>query len=346
MKNKPLSFALIGAGGIAQTHLQAFQQTQLARLVAVMDLRQEAAQSVSDVHRCQAFRSMDTLMDSLSGSARTFQAAIVCTPPSTHPEICMRLAEAGIHVLCEKPFAVDRQSAEAMIEAAERNRTILTMASKFRYTQDMIRARQLITSGLLGEVLMFENTFAGHVDMSRRWNSNPAISGGGVLIDNGTHSVDIIRYLLGPIQAIQVIEGKRIQNLPVEDTVRIMARTGQDVLAAVDLSWSINKQTPWYVSVYGTQGTALVGWSESKYRRESDREWTTLGSGYNKVQAFTDQLNNFCEAIQAGQDLLIGHEDAIASVDVIEAAYESLRRDDWVSIRRGAPRETSSPAQV
>ncbi len=256
-------------------------------------------------------------------------AAIVCTPPSTHPEICSQLAKAGVHVLCEKPMAIDKQSAIGMIEIAKKHNTIITMASKFRYVSDMIYAKQLITSGVLGEICLFENTFAGHVDMTRRWNSVPAISGGGVLIDNGTHSVDIVRYLLGPIQAIQTIEGRRVQNIPVEDTVRIHAKTESGALAAMDLSWSINKQTPWFASIYGTNGTALVGWSESKYRRNTDSQWTVFGKGYDKVQAFVDQLENFCGAINGTSQLLITYEDAIASATAIEIAYESLRRDDW-----------------
>jgi predicted dehydrogenase len=227
-----------------------------------------------------------------------------------------------------------------MIRNANESGTIFTMASKFRYVADMIYAKQLITSGILGEILLFENTFAGHVDMSRRWNSIPEISGGGVLIDNGTHSVDIIRYLLGPIQSIQTLEGRRVQNLPVEDTVRIHAKTVTGTLAAVDLSWSINKQTPWFVSIYGTDGTALVGWGESKYKRDSDKEWTVFGKGYNKVQAFTDQIHNFCKAIHGAESLLITSEDALASVDAIETAYESLRRDDWVTVPSDPLRES------
>ena len=327
MNKSPLTFALIGAGGIAQTHLQAFAKTNLAKLGAVIDLRTEAAEAVAAAMHCQAFATVDAIPESLQ-----IDAAIVCTPPSTHPEICRTLAKRGVHVLCEKPIAIDLVSAIDMIETAHREDTLFTMASKFRYVEDMVYAKQLITSGVLGDILLFENTFAGHVDMTKRWNSNPVVSGGGVLIDNGTHSVDIVRYLLGPIESIQTIEGKRSQDIPVEDTVRIHAKTSSGALAAMDLSWSINKQTPWYASIYGTQGTVLVGWKESKYKRSVDTDWTVFGKGYDKVQAFTSQLNNFCNAIHGIEPLLITSEDAIASSEAIQRAYESLQNDDWISV--------------
>lgn len=322
-----LRFALVGVGAIAQTHLQAFARSEVAELAAAVDVRMEAAEAVAQANHCRAYRTVDELPQDDS-----IDAAIVCTPPTTHPEICTKLAARGIHVLCEKPFAVSRHGAQAMIEAAAKNRTLLTMASKFRYVTDVIYAKQLITSGVLGKIVLFENTFAGYVDMSSRWNSRAELSGGGVLIDNGTHSIDIIRYLLGPLESVQTIEGARVQPIDVEDTVRVYARTAGGTLAAVDLSWSINKQTPWYISIYGTLGTALVGWKESKYKRNSDLDWTVFGKGYDKVQAFSDQLTNFCRAVTSDETLLITSDDGLASVDSIEAAYRSMRSDDFVRL--------------
>jgi predicted dehydrogenase len=329
MKQSPLSFVLVGAGGIAQTHLQAFGRTNLAKLNAVVDVRRETAEAVAATTGCAAFSSISDLLK----SSVQVDAAIVCTPPSTHVEVCKQLADAGVHVLCEKPIAVSLSAATDMIEHAKSRDTIMTMASKFRYTSDMIYTKQLVTSGVLGDVLLFENTFAGHVDMTKRWNSNPTISGGGVLIDNGTHSVDIVRYLLGPITSIQVLEGKRYQPIRVEDTVRIHARMECGALAAMDLSWSINKQTPWYVSIYGSQGTVLVGWKESKYKRTVDSDWTVFGTGYDKIQAFTSQLNNFCNAIHGIEPLLITYQDALASADAIDRAYQSMNNDAWVLLQ-------------
>ena len=328
MNNRPkVRIAMIGAGGIAQAYAQSFTKSTRAELVVVCDVREEAAAAVAETAKCKVATDYTKLLDDVA-----CDAVLVCTPPSTHPEICIHFLEKGIHVLCEKPLAVDSESAIRMVDAAEKAGVKFTMASKFRYVDDVNKAKAIITSGILGELILFENTFAGHVDMSKRWNSDPMISGGGVMIDNGTHSVDIARYLLGPLAEIQAVEGKRIQDLPVEDTVRIAARTQDGVMASIDLSWSLNKQTPEYISIYGAQGTILIGWRESKYRRNSDQDWIVFGNGYNKFDAFTNQIENFAGAIQGDETLLIKPEDALASVAVIEVAYEAMWRNTWMPV--------------
>lgn len=323
-----LKLGLIGAGAIAQTYCQALRQCDSVQVVGVADPRQQAAEAAAETLSCPSFTSFHDLTD-LAGC----QAAIVCTPPATHPEICIHLLERGVHVLCEKPLAVDSDSAQAMIRAADQGGALLTMASKFRYVEDVARAKSLIESGVLGDILLFENCFAGPVDMSTRWNSNPAVSGGGVLIDNGTHSVDIMRYLFGPLAELQVVEGKRHQQLAVEDTVRVFVRTADGVMGSIDLSWSMDKQQPYFISIFGSEGTLRVGWRESKYRRHTDDDWTKFGEGYNKLHAFRRQIDNFVGAIRGEEPLRITFADAQASVDVIEAAYDALRRSQWQSIR-------------
>lgn len=219
-----------------------------------------------------------------------------------------------------------------MLTAAEENAVTLTMASKFRYVEDVVRARSIVESGVLGEIILLENTFASRVDMSMRWNAQADVSGGGVLIDNGTHSVDLVRFFLGPIAEVMAVEGKRAQALSVEDTAQLFLRGRDGARATIDLSWSIDKERPWYLEIYGSEGTIQVGWQSSRYRQRTSSDWVEFGKGYDKTQAMHDQVSNFARAIAGEEHLRINGIDALASVDVMEAAYRSLSHDDWIEV--------------
>jgi predicted dehydrogenase len=322
-----LKLGLIGAGAIAQSYIRAVEDSPLAVWAGITDVRSDAAAAAAEAMGCESYPTHEELIEKAG-----CDAVIICTPPATHAEIALFAIERGIPVLCEKPLAVDVASARAICEAAERKGVVMAMASKFRYADDVIRTRSLIASGVLGDILLFENAFTSRVDMSRRWNSDPAMSGGGVLIDNGTHSIDIARYLLGPIAEVLAVEGSRTQSPAVEDTINLFLRTQSRVTATVDLSWTLNKELDTFIRIYGTNGTIFVGWRASKFRQTSSPDWIIFGKGYDKLAAFKRQVDNFCGRILGTEPLLISNEDAVASVMVIKAAYDSLAQGAWVSV--------------
>lgn len=322
-----LKFALIGTGGIAQTYAQAFQTSNCCELVAVADVNKDSAKAFAEPFSAQSFADYKTLAE-----ISEFDAVIVATPPNTHPEIAEFFMNRGKHVLCEKPLCLSVAEAKQMIETAEKTGVVFTMATKFRYCEDVVKAKSILASGVLGEVVQFENAFTAKVDMSKRWNSDKEISGGGVLIDNGTHSVDIIRYFLGAITDVLALETSGTQNLSVDENVKLLAKTANGVAASVDLTWGINKELPNFISIYGTNGTLHIGWRESKYKLNSSPDWTIFGTGYDKVQAFKSKIENFRNAILGKEELLIKPADALASVEVIEAAYKSLNQNLWQKV--------------
>lgn len=326
---RPLRFAIVGAGAIASAYQQAFKDLRDGHVVAVCDIRPSAATELATRLECEAFTDPRALAANVQ-----LDAAIICTPPSTHEPIALEFVKRGINVLCEKPLAISVESAQRMHQAARKNGVLLTMASKFRYVPDVRMAKLLVDMGTIGDLVVVENTFTSHVDMTHRWNSCPEISGGGVLIDNGTHAVDILRYFMGPLRDVQVVESRRTQDLAVEDTVQVFVRNDRGVVGTTDLSWSIDKGLTTYLRLYGTQGTILVGWKESKYRRRGFEDWRLFGSGYDKTAAFYNQLVNFCGAITGETELLITPRDALASVQVIAAAYASLERSRWEDVDR------------
>jgi predicted dehydrogenase len=325
MGAKEIKFGIVGAGRIAQDYVRAFEKCQDVRVMAVADICAGAAASLAEKLKCRSYDSYERMADETG-----LDAVLVCTPPAIHPDVCLQFLSRKVHVLCEKPLCIDLPSAIMILETARREDVLLTMASKFRFVKDIVKAKSIISSGILGDILLFENTFSSQLDMAGRWNSDPAISGGGVLIDNGTHSVDIVRYFLGPLSEINVFEAKRSQGLSVEETVCLVARSVSGVLSVIRLSWSVNIPEESFIRVYGSKGTLTVGWKESKFRVHPSQEWLVYGNGYDKIEAFRNQIENFCNAVRGTEELLLTAEDALASVEVITAGYVSLRQKRWV----------------
>ena len=329
---EPIRLGLVGAGAIAGAYLAALaKEGSAARLVAVTDTRPEAAAELALRAGARIFASHAEL-----ASAGICDAVILCTPPSTHAELAIDFLSRGVSVLCEKPLSTDEASARRMLAAATRNRTLLGMASKFRSVPTIRQTACLIGEGALGQPLMVENVFSGCVDMRQRWNSDPAVSGGGVIIDNGTHSVDMLRLLCGPIQTVLATSGPGVQGLAVEDTAQLLLRFQNGAAGRVALSWSADLMLDWFVRIVGTEGVAEVGWRASRLRRRGG-DWTPFGGGYDKVEAFSGQIAEFCKALRGEPSTLAQGEDAFHSVAVIQAAYRSIRLGSWAAVGEELP---------
>jgi len=320
--------ALVGAGGIAQTHALAAARVEEITMVAVADVELAAATALAEQLGCVATDRVDTLAD-----PATVDLVVLATPPATHADLACLFLRAGVSVLCEKPLATSYDDALRLAACAREGGAILTMASKYRFAADVVRARGLVASGVLGDPVRLENAFAARVDMAARWNSDPAVAGGGVLMDNGTHSVDIARFLLGPVREVLAVAGRQVQDLPVEDTCLLLLRHDSGALTSVELSWSTDRMTDRYLVVVGTQGTVEVGWQTSRFRTVGSPAPVEFGRGWDKVQALGDNLANVARALRGQEELVVGVEDALASVAVVEAAYRSLRSGSWQAAR-------------
>jgi predicted dehydrogenase len=319
--------AIVGAGAIANAHADALAASPHFNLVAVVDVDAARATALAAKFGARSATSLEALTD---GSV---DAAIVSTPPNTHRAVATALLEAGVHVLCEKPFAIGRENARAMADAAKRCGKVLTMATKFRFVNDLTIARDAIAAGKIGTLYRVQNTFASPVDMTGRWNLNPENSGGGVIIDNGTHSVDIMRYIIGPIESVRAVESSSARKYPsVEDTARIELLSVGGVFGRIELSWSEQSAGPWFISILGSRGGIDIGWKGSRRRFDGASEYTPFGVGYDKHAAFAGQVADFAAAIRGERPTTTSLDEAVASVDVIDTAYASMKADRWLAV--------------
>lgn len=319
---------LVGAGRIAGTYAEILSRLPAFRLVAVVDPERAAAQAVAGPAGARDFASVEQLR-----AGPPLQAALVCTPPAAHAPAVRALLQQGLHVLCEKPLCLDASTSRELFALAAHQQRVLAMASKFRCVPDVIVARRLLAEGAIGKLVWFENTFAAPVPMQGRWNADPEQSGGGVLLDNGTHSVDLLRFVIGPMSEALALEGPRMQSLPVEDHALLHLRTADGAMGRIELSWSLDKADPYFLRLFGTKGRIFLGWKASHHWPEGETTPRALGPGYDKVIAFTRQLEDFGAAVRGEPHSLVSPGDAIASVESIEAAYASMRSGQWTPLQ-------------
>ena len=322
--NDVIRFGIIGCGRIAQSHLQALATLPDAKLTVAVESRAPAGEAVAAEFKCKwvtDYANPEILSQ--------VDAVIIAAPPNLHGAIARYFLEKKIHVLCEKPLTITSSEARELVALSKDKGALLMMASKFRYVDDLIKAKAIIESGILGKVILYENIFCSKVPMGDRWNAKKDVAGGGVLIDNGCHSADIARYLLGPIAEVQATTAVGTQNLAVEETVRVQFQTKSGVLGSFDLSWSVTKESKNYVQVFGSEGTLQVGWKGSRYSQSGSSTWVPFGTGYDKVKAFGNQHLNFIACMKGLDKPLISAEDSMASVQVVEAAYRSIAQRNW-----------------
>ena len=313
-----LGIGIVGTGRIAADYLRIVDADPELQLAGIVDVRESVANAVAERYRCRAFDSATELVE------HGAEAVIVSVPPAQHAVLSREALDAGAHVLCEKPFTLDVEEARDLLDRARTFGRVLTMSAKFRYVPDVVEAKARIEGGAVGQIALVRNVFASDVAMVRRWNSDPELSGGGVWVDNGTHSADLLRYLAGPIEWVQVARGPSFQGLRVEETVHAVCGHAGGAVSHVDLSWSLRVPSEQYCSVHGEDGTIELGWRTSVFERANDRSRTSFGEGYDKTRALAAQVEAFADRVRGNEAALLEADDVLASVAVVEAGYKSL----------------------
>lgn len=189
--------AITGCGGIAAAHAQCVEMAG-DEIIAVADVNEDAARQFAGKHGGVAFKDVEDLL----AQARP-DAAIVCTPPNSHSAIVTALLEAGVPVLCEKPLAHTVADASDLVDAARRTGVPAYVAYCHRFNPAARLMRDYAREGKLGTLFTFRNAFVGSApQLTTAWRTDPEISGGGCLMDNGSHSLDILQFIVGPVSEV------------------------------------------------------------------------------------------------------------------------------------------------
>ncbi|HOI63496.1 MAG: Gfo/Idh/MocA family protein [Mesotoga sp.] len=258
---------------------------------------------------------------------------IVTSENSTHRKFVEIAAGAGKHVLCEKPIATTVEDAEAMIEVCRRNNVKLQMAFPVRYSASVRKAREIVSGGLLGEVVSLVGT--NHGRMPGGWFIDPVLGGGGAVMDHTVHVVDIVRWLLNcEFTQVYATYGTMIHDIPVEDCGLEMFKLSTGQYMTLDCSWSRPKAHPYWgdvtLHIVGTEGTLFLDVFNSKievYSNEKGGRWDNYGDNLDSLM-----IEEFLKVLREGKEPFTDGNDGLQSLKAVTAAYKSFREGKVVEI--------------
>ena len=323
MKN--CRIGIIGCGGIAGAHITGYLENKDVKLIAFCDIREENAKRYAEESGGRTYSDCKIMLEK-----EKLDGVSVCTPPVSHKEITEDVLSEGVNVLCEKPLAINSNEALSMVETAQKNKCLLITAFKFRFRDEIQSAKRLIKEGKIGKIILARNMFGGFAEMKERFFSKKSISGGGVLIDNGSHSIDLFRFLLGDVRNVSARINTAIQKIEVEDTAKILMEMESGALVTISLSWSAPIPPEHYLEIYGSEGTITL--SPLKYRRKGDKEWTEYNVENESV--FGKETAHFVDCILGKGKPIVDGVDGLRTQEVMDAAYKSCRENCWIEVKK------------
>ena len=321
-----LRIGIIGAGGMGGTHARAYQADGRACLSAVMDRDPAQAQRLAAQLGARDYASLDRKLE-----REHLNLVSICTPPASHAETALAALGAGCHVLCEKPLALDGAQARQMVAAARRARRLLVTAFCHRFHEPVMLAREWLHKGKIGKLLQFRNRFAGLIPMAGRWFSDPALAGGGAIIDTSIHSIDLFRYLVGDPVSVSARTACLVQEIAVEDSSFILLQTACGAIGSIEACWS-SPVSESVIELWGANGMIVVNYSEPgpRYRTPGMKAWRRVKpTGPDRFQL---QARHMLDCVLGVRQPLVTGEDGLWAARVADAAYRSAEKQIWVRV--------------
>jgi predicted dehydrogenase len=331
---RKIGFGIIGCGVIADFHANAlFGLSEDAVLVGVADARLPAAERFAREKQVRAFESVDELL-----ACPEIDVVTICVPSGLHAELAIKAANAGKHIIVEKPMAITKEQLDAMEEACERNGVMLSSVAQSRFTSGVRKAKQAIEEGYLGklvcaDVYMKFNRSQEYYNTGG-WRGTKAMDGGGALMNQGIHGVDLLLYLAGDVKSVYAVSKTLARQIEVEDTLSAVLEFKSGATGVIQATTSVYPGYPRRLELNGDKGTIVL---EEGNLIRWDMEDTTLPAVTLKSNVrssastptdfsadnHTKQFKDVIQALRGGTKPLVDLREGRRAVDLILAIYQS-----------------------
>ena len=326
---KRLRFGVIGCGGISTLYqLPALRASPAVELEAVCDTDGAWAQGVA--RRFGARRVLQDFRECIG----QVDAVLVATPNHTHADIACVLLEAGIHVLCEKPMANTSAEIERMLDTANRSGSRLMAAHCLRFSPNVMLLKQMIAAGWFGDITSMSAAIGGPYEAGAQrthFRRHKGLAGGGVLIDLGTHVIDLALWLSDDRPANLVYSASSAPGWEVETDSELTLEFGPNRRALLTASYT--RMLDATLRVRGRSGWAAVPlYRPAELVLFSRQARICRRAGLQRLllseeSMYTRQIAHFCEAVASGEPFVVRADEVRAVMQVIERCYEKRQAE-------------------
>ena len=342
-------FALVGCGMISRFHARAIADIADARLVGCVSHSYQSAQRLANELGCKCYRSLDEMLDDTDVHVVT-----ICSPSGSHLVPTLAAIEAGKHVVVEKPLEITLARCDTIIQAAELRGVIVSTVFQSRFHDSSRLLKQAVDQGRFGTLTMGDAYVKWHRTQayydSGAWRGTWEFDGGGALMNQAIHSVDLLLWLTGPVAEIRAFTSTMAhERIEVEDVAVAALRFQNGALGTIEATTATYPGLLKRIEIHGTGGSVTIEEEDVKlwqFEEEDSRDAeireqlaakTETGGGAGDPAAIghhghTAQFKDVLHAIRIGQQPLINGREGRRSVEVICAIYESARTGNVVSL--------------
>ncbi len=338
--------AIVGCGNIGKGHAKAYQETKEVRLEAVVDIEGQCAIDLHEMYDVPCYTHVDQVLE-----RDDIDFIDVCTPSGLHGDIAIAAAGAGKHCIVEKPLDVTPQRCDEIIEAFRESGTVLGGIYQHRYHDDVRKAKQAIAAGRLGRITLANCLTPwwrsqAYYD-SGDWRGTWKLDGGGALMNQSIHAIDLMAWLVGPVKSLTAYTALLThQRVEIEDLAVAVCKFDSGALGVIQGTTAAYPGTGVEHQVMGNDGMVYLKSDRItlwKLRDEEGKEEAgpvAAGEGESassdptvlSENLFTRNLDDIARAARTGGQPCVTGEEAKRAVEIICAIYESARSGKEVTL--------------
>ena len=346
VEKRVLRFGIAGAGSIGGLHARAIGDIGEARLVAVADRLEGRARTLAEQHGATWHANYGEMVREAA-----VDAVSICTPSGAHQEVAVAAAEAGKHVIVEKPIEITVERADKIIDACQRNGVKLGVIFQSRFGSGVQKAKEALDAGRLGKLALCDAYVKWHRTQeyydAGGWRGTWALDGGGALMNQSIHTIDLLHWLAGSVSSVYARTATLAHGMETEDTAVALVAFASGALGVIEGATSTYPGYPSRVELGGDTGTVVLEdgiitrWDLADASSLEEESILSLessgGTGASDPMGISAikhrrQFEDFIAAVREDRSPLVDGAEGRKSVVIIQAIYQSASTGQAVRV--------------